>query len=110
VTTIIEKTGAKVVISSSWRIILSLSEIRSLLESRRFIGEVISQTPSVRTPNRIRGDEIQAWLDGNPNVEKFVILDDDADMGKFAPYLVQTDARKGITDTNVDQAIGILGG
>jgi len=36
-----------------------------------------------------RCDEIAQWLSENPEVEKFIILDDDA-MGRLSPFHIQT--------------------
>ena len=52
-----------------------------------------------------RGIEIQTWLDENPGVEKFIILDDDSDMVHLMPHLLQTDGEFGLTNEIADKAI-----
>jgi hypothetical protein len=87
---IIEVTGAKLIISSSWRH-MGLERLNRMWESRGYPGEIIGITPDLRwgTPEDrlepgeekyIRGDEIQAILDQKPEITNYVILDDDDDM------------------------------
>ncbi len=81
---IIEKTGAKIVISSSWRLD-GKDAMMEMWKSRNLPGEVIDITPNLSygaglntgTP---RGKEIQEWLDNHPDVTNYVIIDDDVDM------------------------------
>ena len=53
----------------------------------------------------IRCLEIQGWLDRNSAPKRFVILDDEGDMGPLQPHLVQTDSFKGLTDELTDRVI-----
>lgn len=100
---IIEETGAKIVISSSWRQ-NGLEEMKAMWKKRGLAGEVIDTTPSLYlmkggcikfhnnkleqhpTPRVIgysipRGCEIEYWLNENKKeVEAYVIIDDDNDM------------------------------
>ena len=55
-----------------------------------------------------RGAEIQKWLETHYYVEKFVILDDDDDMDKLLPFLVQTDLKLGLCEEHVEKAIEML--
>lgn len=95
-------TGAKVVVSSTWRRYHSVEELQKLLESRGFRGEVIGKTPELWC---YRGAEIQDWLYEHLEVEQFVILDDDNDMEKLAVKMVQMDPDKGLTEADVDEAV-----
>jgi hypothetical protein len=84
---IIDKTGAKIVISSTWRY-SGLEVMQEMWVKRDLPGDVIDITPSHRDMNRNlpfmerleRGSEIQTWLDDHPEVTTYVILDDDTDM------------------------------
>lgn len=103
---LIALTDAKVVISSTWRKFKTLLDLRRILTAQGFYGDIIDHTPVL---DRERGEEIQTWLDTTPyNVESFVILDDDDDMGDLAPYLVRTSFQTGLTMENVQQAAKIL--
>ena len=90
---LIEKTGAKVVVSSSWRIGRTPQELQKILDYKGFKGEVIDKTPilNFKTKNYSysvpRGCEIKAWMEMNKGIlgdkiskVKYVILDDDSDM------------------------------
>lgn len=101
---IIDKTGAKVVISSSWRIFHSLNFIKQVLENSGFRGEIVGKTPG---GGGVRGPQIQEWLDNNP-VESFVILDDSADMEHLLPKLVRTDCQYGLQEKHVEEALSHL--
>lgn len=93
---VVEKTQAKVVISSSWRIIHPLEHIVALLKKHDFKGEVIGKTPSRTEIHHKRGNEIQEWLDAHPEAQQFVIIDDDSDMEHLMPKLVQTTWQDGL--------------
>jgi hypothetical protein len=76
-------TGAKVVVSSSWR---HSGECMDYLTERirdLDTGEslVIGKTPVVED-EMVRGKEISAWLSLHPEVTSYAILDDDADAGE----------------------------
>ena len=72
--------NTKVVISSSWRSglqsnNLSDSEKRLLALFDKYDIEIYDYTPIL--PSRKRENEIMAWLFRNPQVNKFIILDDE---------------------------------
>jgi|688.fasta_scaffold12985_13 hypothetical protein len=107
---IIEETGAKVVVSSTWRMGRTISQLQEILDRVGFVGEVIDTTPHFYvkgTDNEgekigytiPRGCEIEWWLKNkgkfqrinwsteeqqkfidNAIVKNYVILDDDSDM------------------------------
>jgi hypothetical protein len=105
---IIDATGCKVVISSTWRLLHPLGELKALLRLHGMRDVVIDKTPDLDRTHNNRGDEIQAWLKQNPSVEKFVILDDDSDMSDVIGHLVQTSFKTGLQDQHVDRAIANL--
>lgn len=113
---IIKETGAKIVISSSWRS-SGLKIMQEMWKHRGLAGEVIDVTPvAFRLPNlpfadRLeRGNEIKNWLEKHPEVEKYVIFDDYNDMlPEQLPYFIQTDEQYGITTNDAVKAIQILG-
>lgn len=118
---VVETTGAKIVISSTWRF-SGLEEMQSMWSHRELPGEVIGITPSYRhcetgfeeSPYEDwRGQEIKLYLDrlaqkGEP-AECYVILDDDADMlPSQEPCFVKCDARLGITYVEVENIVKVL--
>ena len=117
---ITKSTGAKLVLTSSWRrgwsdIENGRTETKDTLD---FIAlktalyahglELIGKTPE--SEEDYRGKEIQEWLDkwdGEP-VESMVILDDDGDMEPFMTKLVLTSFSDGLQDADADRAVAIL--
>lgn len=107
---IIKTTGAKIVLSSTWRKEMSLTEIKKMFSYYDMGRYVIGKTPYLE--DHIRGLEIQKWMDDEPQikVESFVIIDDDDDMGDLIPHLVHTSNTHGLSDDKRVEAIRILGG
>lgn len=118
---ILNKTGAKIVISSSWRL---LEEGMEYLE--KYLGSCMhlnNKTPinnnyeilpdgttSKIYLGKIRGDEIKAWLDKHPEITTYAILDDDSDMlFEQKPFFVKTDTMKGLERFHIDFLVEILG-
>lgn len=107
---IIEATGAKVVISSSWRHLHEWEELQEMLIARGFEGEVIGQTPDAAVSGPDRGHEIQEWLDAHLDVESFVIIDDSSDMAHLMDKLVSTSFYTGLLESHIEPAIKHLNG
>lgn len=109
--TIVKTTGARFVISSTWRCLMPLEELITFLKGKGFIGEIIDRTPQL--PSEVRGVEIEKWMDEHNDhldVRKFVILDDNDDMGKLGKYLCQTTFQFGLTDSIMMDVIRKLNG
>jgi hypothetical protein len=70
---IIDETGAKIVISSTWRF-SGLVIMKEMWEKRNLPGEIIDITPHIDICKR--GEEIEYWLKNN-EVDSFVIVDDE---------------------------------
>ena len=102
---IVEATGADVVISSTWRIVLHLDFIESVINDAGGKVTIVDKTPRLGGP---RGYEIQKWLDENPGHDRFVILDDCEDMVHLWPHLVETTWDLGLLDEHVEQAIKVI--
>jgi hypothetical protein len=107
-------TGAKIVITSNWRIYLSLEELQRIFKERGVIGEVIGKTGlghlkgGSPIPIGNRGLEIQDWLDRNP-VKKYVIIDDQvSDITNIFPNwkIIKVNPQVGFVE--VEKALDIL--
>jgi hypothetical protein len=103
-----------VVLSSSWRYAVQSGHIdlNQLLQEQGFNGDPIVERTicdneeDEADPSMPRGMEIQRWLDEHPEVERFVILDDDDDMAHLMPNLVQTCFEDGgLTEEFADETI-----
>ncbi len=115
--TIIEKTNAKVVISSTWRI-HEYAYLIDTLNRLGFKGEIIDKTPSHKHPC-VRGNEIYDWmfyhrelLDIDRFIEEYknyIILDDNSDMLLWQKdNFIQTDMETGLTEEYIDRCVAIL--
>lgn len=77
---IYQRTGAYVVVSSTWRLGTPVELLAVHLTRYGFRGLVLGATPDLH-PRGERGHEIAAWLRAHPKVTSYVVLDDDADRG-----------------------------
>ena len=123
---LIAETGAKVVISSSWRLFARWQDLGPALVRHGLVGDVIGETPDLANDDvwlenwRVRegapfkyehlerGWEIREWLAAHPEVTGFVILDDCADMDDLKPWLVLTHPIDGLDDPDVEHAKWLL--
>lgn len=100
----IEETGAKVVLSSSWR---RRAYDEQILQKCGFEGEVIDVTPTLRGQSVLRGNKILQWIKDNTEMlgvkyyadfKQYVIFDDDGDMLLWQRnHFFQTDFVSGLT-------------
>lgn len=116
---IVDETGAKIVISSSWRRgippSLELTIEKMIGRPKRcprnkmmnwFVDNLYDVTPIYSSP---RGNEIKGYLDKHPEVDNYVILDDDGDMlDEQLFHFVQTNYEDGITEVEGIRAIKVL--
>lgn len=106
-------TGAKIVISSSWRR-SGLAHMRDIWKFRKLPGDVIDITPQWPTRyecdlHESRGYEIKEWLEDHPDVERYIIIDDDiCVLPEQEPYFIKTTNQFGLEYHNTKEAINIL--
>lgn len=96
---LIDATDAKIVVSSSWR---RDDYAMQCLSDQLKPMEIYDVTP---VKNTIRGDEISAWLKKHKDVEHYIILDDDSDMGDHMDHLIQTTFERGLQPEHIEEAI-----
>jgi hypothetical protein len=97
----------KIVISSAWRM-WGTDFMRKHLEKNGIKDAATRVIDITGNEQGIRGYQIQCWLDRNPGVTKFVILDDESDMGPLLDRLVKTSSYVGLTSTDADKAVDLL--
>jgi hypothetical protein len=104
---LLAQSGARVVISSTWREHWTLSENAASLERAGLLpGRVVGKTS---VSGGERGLEIDSWLRSVPYpVESFVILDDKDDMAMHRQRLVQVDSKIGLGIKEAHRAIELL--
>ncbi len=67
----LDETGAKIVLTSSWRYTRKAQELKQLLLS---YGIIVDCTPFI---DNERGIEIKKWLQEHNDIQDFLILDDE---------------------------------
>ncbi len=126
---IVKITGAKVVISSSWRwdwkdgidnLEFEASKyIQSLFD--KYDIDIIGITPKVaggngkRSSNSWRENEIKEYLSTHEDIESFCVIDDDIeDLETLRNYLITTSFNKtenddgGLQESHINEAVKIL--
>jgi hypothetical protein len=110
---VVKRTGAEVVLSSSWRHPHCRDQLKRLeRELHRRGVEFLSATPIL--PGEPRGNEIGAWLASasrRHEVTTFAILDDDPnnEIGQLLqPALVKCDGYQGLTVEKAAEVVRIL--
>ena len=87
---VVEATGCKVVLSSTWR-----EDAENRAEVERKVVEIYDQTPIL---DGFRGDEVSAWLAGHPEVTRYAVVDDVASWFHLWQPVFNTDPRVGLTE------------
>jgi hypothetical protein len=114
---IVEETGARIVISSSWRHIWDWQEIAEKFKNRGLQNwdVVIGETMTSSQDNR--GAEVKEWLDtgrertevGQEAVTSWVIIDDTDEFDSTQHQnFVRTNPKVGLTVADAQKAIQIL--
>ncbi|ARP53658.1 hypothetical protein ALFP_1771 [Alcaligenes faecalis] len=102
-----EETGAVCVLSSSWRMGMDSQDVSQLAERLgvRIVG--LTRDTSYSEP---RGDQIADWLSDHPEVSRYAIVDDDADMlDEQKEFFVKTSFREGLLFEHYMRLVSILG-
>lgn len=114
------QSGAKVVVSSTWRHGRTIGELQNILNKCGFRGEIIDVTPCLDKHGRWvqRGNEIWEWIQNNEFLLKYecyfsyntyVILDDDIDMlYRQKNNFIHVNSLIGLTPGNVTEALRML--
>jgi hypothetical protein len=100
--------GAKVVISSTWRMGRTVEELKEVFVGVGATFEIIDKTPVFKDGGHCRGNEIYEWIKRNQqftelphyDYKDYVIIDDDSDMllGQ-REHFFQVDNYSGLTPT-----------
>ncbi len=99
---ITEATGAVLVISSTWR---RFWDVEKILTKAGVKAKIVGRTPFLSS--QPRGYEIESWL-AKYDTDKFIILDDDTDMGNVGYALIKTQWDIGLEPCHVKRAIAKL--
>lgn len=97
-----KECGYDIVVTSTWRFENNYKDC--LVNGGLWNGiQILGRTPYVSSGNR--GDEIQKYLEEHPEVDNFLIFDDDSDMGDLLDHLIKTDSTFGFSMYNYDAAV-----
>jgi len=110
---IIIETGAKVVISSTWRRGVSNENLLKILLKKGLTPktEIIGRT-TTSNDEKTRGERISEWVTlHSEEIESFVVLDDEGGewMDPIRDRLVQANPAVGLTIEDAEKAIEMLG-
>lgn len=122
---ICDKTDAKIVVTSNWRMgyhddvyacherlkqyFIKHNYLDNFKDTfDKFISNIIGMTECIAG---LRGDEIKSYINEHPEVENYVIIDDDSDMCDYQLFnFIQTDTYDGITERDAKLCVDILNG
>lgn len=117
---LLEKSGAYIVITSSWRGMTKEETIISITDRTNpsvggnpfpFVDKIIGVTPRI---GWTRGQQITGWFKRHEKLDEiqqadYVIIDDENDFSeRQREHLVRTNENVGITDEDVKKALQIL--
>lgn len=123
---ICDETGARIVITSSWRRYTLADTLEELTTKQvekgftpflmpEYVIDITARMYGFKHGNReehyhmCRGVEIDRWLWEHPEVTNYVILDDNGDMLLHQKNnFIKTHALRGISNRDVEKAIKIL--
>lgn len=90
-----------IVVTSSWRMSKNYKECLINGGLRKGI-KILGRTR--RLDDKHRGDEIQEYLDRHPEIDKFIIFDDETDMGHLKDHLLKCNSVVGFTLVEFENA------
>lgn len=106
---IIDKTGAVIVVSSTWKFSMSYKELQEMWRVRDLPGQIIGVTPTFMEKDR--GYEIETWLEECEEPCQYVIIDD-LDGDNFTEeqlqHLLVVNPYNGLDELITERAIAIL--
>ena len=113
---IVDATGAKIVVSSSWRMDTIEETIDKMIgrpkrcPRNRMLNWFIDNLYDVtHTYKGLRGQEVKDWLNEHNDIENYVIIDDDGDfLDEQLYHFVQTNYEDGLTEVETKRAIKVL--
>lgn len=103
---ILQRSRAKVVVSSTWRLTTSLEKLARFFHEQGVVADLVDVTPDREDMNRTL--EVQEWLDQADPVSSFVVIDDGQIDGDLATRHIRTQFALGLQPEHVDRALQLL--
>ena len=121
---LVKKSGASIILHSGWRFWFG-SDLKPLRSEAAYLTSLLEKegmavagmTPDLTTEeirrtkkfSKVKADEILTWLKDHPETEKWVVLDDlELHNDDIAKCQVMTDPEQGLTESDVEKALGVL--
>ena len=101
---LVDLTGARIVLSSSWRI----SEYSRDKVMDNFIPYGLSIYSCTGEEPGTRGHQILEWLRRHPDVDNYVAFDDDEDLTELGYHFIKTNYAYGLQREHFSRALEIL--
>jgi len=102
----------RIVVSSSWRT-YGLPACRDILKRNGIDSTKVIDTtegPKEKHGNKFERDHhVANWLKAHPEIDSFVIIDDEAEFPDFKHKYVKPNAYVGFTQRDMEKALSILG-
>lgn len=105
---LVRRSGADVVLSTSWRKYLTPRSTAAVLRACGFTGRVIGATEVMGEGVEQRHREIERWVREHPGTTRWVAVDD-CEIALPVDRFVRTHAVHGLTDADVGRAVALLG-
>jgi len=106
---ILEKTGAEIIVSSDWKLHCTLEQLQEM-----FLKYGVIKAPIATTPNHIlksmdelestRVAEIEDWLSQNPQVDKWVAIDD-LDLSALGNFVHTKRMKEGLKQCGIKEQV-----
>lgn len=96
-----ERYNYSIIVTSTWRSSSNYKECLRNAGLRESI-KIIGKTPHLF--GKSRGDEIGQWLAEHPEVDSYLIFDDDSDMGEHIVHLVKCTSSAGFREEEFREA------
>ena len=107
---IVNKTGAYIVVTSTWKMSKGLKAIQQMWKDRSLPGKIIGVTPDIDLIHR--GNEIDVWLVEYGADCRYVIIDDapflDFFNEKQQQFLFKVDERTGLDENTMLKVVEYL--
>ena len=108
---LIKMPDLRIVVSSSWRT-YGLPAVRDILKTNGIdptkVIDVTEGPKETKDQPVARDHHIRHWLQAHPEIDNFVILDDEAELPDFKHKYVKPNPYVGLTQKDMENAIKIL--
>ncbi len=103
---VLDRSGAKVVVSSTWRKLYDFNDLLALLSAQGLkVGNFIGKTGNSMDGHR--GREIAAWLEAH-DVDNYVAIDDSTDLENLGAHHFKTEWPIGLLPEHENELVARL--